>query len=376
MAYGDGRKGELDLGIIVVMPAIENKTPFTASVFGLFDAHAREQLVLVVSAAFQARSGPAPAIADEQPEIRLADQYRGDPAVSSILYPSDLALEKPAVDIVINGRAIAPQGKKTTSMTVGLRIADITKTLLVTGDRFWKAGMAGRVPSAPKPFESMPIIYERAFGGGRSATSLSLQKHFEVRNPVGVGIDGAPPVDASIETEVPNIEYASFRMDSIRSCPQPAGFSAVAPGWQPRLSYAGSYDEAWLKEQAPLLPYDFDARFYQVAPEDQQSLRIQGGELVEIAGMSAEGRWLFLLPSLDVPVHLAYRDRLGQEALKLDAVLLEPEQSRITLIARLIIPVIRNRAPLDQIFLGNVSRGWRRARSARKVYWSFREEAQ
>lgn len=357
------------------MPAVVNHTPFSAEVFGLLDAKAQEHLVLVVSASFVIRPGQEPGVAEEQRKVRPVDEYRKDPASSSVLYPGDLALDKPAVDVVVNGQAYAPHGRKTETMAVGLRIADINKALLVSGDRFWKAGITGRVPSSPRPFVTMPVIYERAFGGG-SKPSQSAPVEFEARNPVGVGINGAPPIDSAIETEVANIEYASSRVDSISSRPLPGGFGAIAPGWQPRVGYAGTYDDAWLKEQAPLLPHDFDPRFYQVAPGDQQSRRVQGGEWVEVVGMTPDGGWRFPLPTLDVPVHLAYRDRMGQGALKIDTVLLEPDQYRLTLTARLAIPVIRNRAPLAQIVLGKVGRGWLRARFARKVYRSRQKETE
>lgn len=36
--------------------------------------------------------------------------------------------------------------------------------------------------------------------------------------------------------------------------------------WQPRLRYAGTYDQHWMDERLPFLPEDFDLRYFQSAP--------------------------------------------------------------------------------------------------------------
>jgi hypothetical protein len=44
----------------------------------------------------------------------------------------------------------------------------------------------------------------------------------------------------------------------------------VGKAWLPRRSKAGTYDNAWLKDQWPLPPMDFDYGYWNCAPEDQQ----------------------------------------------------------------------------------------------------------
>ena len=34
----------------------------------------------------------------------------------------------------------------------------------------------------------------------------------------------------------------------------PQGFGFIAPHWEPRVGFAGTYDEAWQKNRAPHLP--------------------------------------------------------------------------------------------------------------------------
>jgi hypothetical protein len=347
------------------MPAIENTTPFAVATFGMLDAQAREYVVLIINASYEARPGGVLTIAQEQLAVTPVDLHWGDPAATSIRVPGQMALAKQAVDLIVTGHAVAPRGRAVTEMQIGVRMGDVRKALVVCGDRFWKSGVAGRRPSSPRPFERMPVVYERAFGGGALASRATA---FEPRNPVGVGLEGAA-VDQSIQTELPNVEYADDRQLSPGERHRPAGLGAIGPAWQPRVGFAGTYDAAWLERQAPLLPEDFDSRFFQVAPPDQQCRRpVKAGDLVQVAGMTPEGQWELSLPALDVPVTLLYRDRVEQVSASIDTVHLEPDRYRIHLSARRAIPVLLNRAPLGQILLGTLSPARLRARAARKVY--------
>ena len=69
----------------------------------------------------------------------------------------------------------------------------------------------------------------------------------------------------------------------------PVGFGALSRSWQPRAGYAGTYDAMWQAEQFPLLPHDFDDRYYQCAPQDQWLPRLEAGEPVLLRNLSPEG---------------------------------------------------------------------------------------
>jgi hypothetical protein len=350
------------------MPAIENNTPYAAKVLGLFDNDARDQRVVVVSATFEAVPGQDLAVADEQLSVDSVDRHRGDPAITSIVYPSQMAYAKSMIDLIVTGHAYPPKGRRVDSMSIGVRVADIKKVLLVSGDRFWRMTPAGRLPSSPRPFERLPVIYERAYGGGASNGKAEAKRPYEPRNPVGIGLPGTSSGDQTITSEVPNIEYPSDRMHNTDARPRPAGFGPIGPGWQPRIGYAGTYDETWLRDRAPLLPPDFDSRFFQVAPGDQQSLAIRAGDVVEVAGMTPEGVWRFTLPRFEVPLWLVSAERIERAVPRVDTIHLEPDRYRFHIVARLAVSVLRNRAPLAQVILGEPRPGWLRARYAGKIF--------
>jgi len=344
--------------------ALENRTPFSASKYVLPDPHGQEVVLVVVAATFEAATDGSMELADEQPVPHDADEYYGDPSFSSLRYEADIALEKPCVDVLINGCAHAPNGRSAATLPVQIEVADIRKQLVVTGDRAWRAGPLGASPSSPEPFETMPIVFERAFGG-------IVESGAESRNLVGVGFQGALSRDPTVRTEVPNVEYPGAHMRSKSDKPQPAGFGVVGRAWTPRLQFAGTFDQKWKEEQWPLLPLDFDARYYQSAPADQQSRQLCGGEIVRLINLTPDGEWRFRLPRVHVRMLSLYDNRRVETQLRLDTVLIEPDLRRVTLTSRAAIVIRRNRGLLREIVLGYVAEAWIRARTSGKRFIDY-----
>jgi len=350
---------------------VENRTPFSASKFIVPDPDGQEMILLVVAASFVSAGATTLKVAEQQRPVCDADQYYGDPASSSVRFEADLALVKPSVDVVVVGHAYAPRGRSAPSVPVHMSVGDIRKDLLVTGDRFWRVGPLGASPSSPQPFERMPIVFERAFGGIDQRAPDPAQHAFELRNLVGVGLQGAPSRDPAIQTEVPNIERPGAMMRSRSDRPEPAGLGVVSRGWSPRLQYAGTFDARWLDERWPMMPTDFDSRFNQCAPHDQQSRTLQGGEPVRLVNLTEHGDWQFRLPTIRIPVALVYDDHHAPASLRLDTIVIEPDVRRVTLTSRTAIRVKRNRALLREIALGHMSKAWLRAKSKAKRYIDY-----
>ena len=47
-------------------------------------------------------------------------------------------------------------------------------------------------------------------------------------------------------------------------------FGPMGRGWPGRIEYGGTYDQNWIDNIFPFLPPDFDDRYFQMAPPDQQ----------------------------------------------------------------------------------------------------------
>jgi hypothetical protein len=310
----------------------DNQTPFAADHSWVRDKDGAEVWVVAVKATFLVRPDGTTEVAPEQVPVTLVPKFRGDPAASSLLYDSDLYHTKPTTDVLLNGHAYAPGGKPTTRVDVTMKVGPVRKTLRVTGDRVWEIGNLTARISEPKPFEKMPLTYERAYGG-RDETGDDPKKHtWEVRNPVGAGF--AAHSRNLADKPLPNVEDPGHLVGLLSMHTRPAGFGAIASHWQPRVKWGGTYGEKWLKERQPLLPEDFDERFYLCAPVDQQTPKyLKGGEEVELINLTPGGLLRFTLPRLAFGFTTRFSTgEVVRHRGKLHTVILEPDVPRVLMV--------------------------------------------
>jgi hypothetical protein len=55
--------------------------------------------------------------------------------------------------------------------------------------------------------------------------------------------------------------------------------------WLPRRTLAGTANEAWLKDQWPLVPQDFDFAYWNCAPADQQTAYLSPGTRIQLINL-------------------------------------------------------------------------------------------
>ncbi len=278
----------------------ENETPFAAEHLLLLDEEGAMNLVMVVEATYRMPRGEGALVPVAGKPIARDPLYRADPAVSSMLCDTQAVVGKAAADVLLAGHA-RPERGKADEMMVSVEIGAWKKSARVVGDRVWRSSVGGLSPSAPKPFDRMPLVYERAFGG----TDRSVNPNeSDPRNPVGAGlvaIEGAA---------LPNLEDPSSPITSPGDRPAPMSFGPVAPSWMPRRSFAGTFDDRHREERAPRLPLDFQRRFWNAAPVDQQIEGfLKGGERVVISGVSEHGALRFTLPKQSIAMRVRMRGR-------------------------------------------------------------------
>ncbi len=193
------------------------------------------------------RVAPEPLIVDEQ-------NYDQSP-VRSVKRTTDMALFTPRTDVVLTGNAEVPEGRWAPRLPVRLAVyrgeALLDKTLLVYGDR-----QSGQ----PKPFQRMPLTYEKAYGG------LGFPE-----NPFGTGIDGG---------KLPNIEMPGS--------PQTvAGFGPIGRSLSARRNRLDPVVRKRVISEVPEVGENFDWSYFQAAPPDQQIPLVVGDEWIVLEGMSA-----------------------------------------------------------------------------------------
>jgi len=312
------------------MLQLKNGTPFKASLMLLPDVDGIDTVYAVVKGTFTL--GSRLTLADEQVPVVLADQHHADPAGSSIKVASDVCLGKQHTDVVLLGSACAPAERPVWHMDVSLAVGSVRKAVRVFGDRVWDARTGVATIAHLTPFVRMPLTWERAYGG-MDETEQGPAGH--PRNPVGTGFRARGGTKPIAGTPVPNVEDPAALITSPADAPAPAGFAAVAPHWEPRRSYAGTYDDAWQAERAPYLPKDFDPRFFQLAPPGLVAAgHLQGDETVELRGLTPNGLLHFALPLLGIRVVYRLDASTQERAGVLDTVVVEPDTGRLVMVWR------------------------------------------
>jgi hypothetical protein len=194
-------------------------------------------------------------VAEEQDAVDGPRTWADDPR-ASLRLPGDFAPIKRRVDVLVAGQAFAPPARGAVeSLVARYRIGELGKAVRVTGDRVWVPAGGALWPSAPAPFVSMPLAWERA------AKTLE--------NPVGVD-PRRPPVPGALA--LPNLEPVDAEPGVTRA----AGLGPVAPDWPSRRALVGAdaapfarafHAGAVVREP---MPRGFDFRFFNAAPPDQQ----------------------------------------------------------------------------------------------------------
>lgn len=326
------------------MLQLENKTPFKAAIAVLPDRAGIDTLYVIVKGTVTLR--PSLSLAEEQVPVTMADEYYDDPATSSLRHESEMHLGKNGTDVLLIGSARAPEGKAVTRVQVGMSVAGRQKAILVTGDRVWQRGQ----PSSPKPFESMPLVWERAFGGvHRNRDKVQA----EDRNPVGCGLAGGRSADDMEGMPVPNLEDPATPLQQVGQTPVPACFAPVAPSWLPRRAFAGTYDQRWQRSRAPYLPDDFDPRFFQSAtPEFAFDRYLQPGEPVQVVGVMPEGLISFTVPESYLRIAVTVAGSTQEPPVNLETLSIEPDENRACFTWRAAVPCDRKALKVEKIVVG------------------------
>lgn len=312
------------------MLQFRNDTGFPGTLFVSPDPAGVETVYAVVKATFVL--GASPILAEEQVPITLEAVHHGEPAESSIKVPSDVSLEKPGTDVVLVGHAYGPGGRPVQYVDVTVSVGPLRRVVRAFGDRSWTSDGVGYRATAPEPFEAMPLVWERAYGG---VDMVGGEPCTETRNPVGRGFRDEEGERELEGLALPNLEDPYQPITSWKQRPEPACFAPVAPHWEPRRTYAGTYDEEWQRTRAPYLPTDFDPRFFHIAPRGLAAQGfLQGGEPVVIEGASPHGTLAFELPRVAVRTVYRLDGEPVERAARLDTVILEPDEGRLLLVWR------------------------------------------
>ena len=310
---------------------VDNRTPFPALAFRQYNLDGELLGVVVARGTFKLSNGGPLQIADKQYPLVMSDTYEGDPHQTPMVACTDLAPFKPATDVTFCGAAFAPDRKPTSSWTCGLRVGPVEKRLRVHGPRQWRAktrktwvGLIDRSKedaleswelTQGEPVSYVPLDWRLAFGGRNDCETIEA-------NPIGIGLVDEARFKDEPAWPAPQIEEESQPIRSVTDRPRPAGLAPASPFWKDRVSLAGTYDDLWLKQRHPLLPQDFNFRFWQAAHPDLVTERWLDGsenfalEMLLPGHSRLEGK----LPKLNLSIELDQGNGPARAPMVLDGV--------------------------------------------------------
>jgi hypothetical protein len=294
------------------------------------DENGTSIFALLVKRTYDIRPGQPAARAEKTYPLVKVDRYYdgGDAETSTVREETDLMPYKIATDVVVIGRAHAPNGQPVAQMSVGVRVGERRKVIRVTGDRrcIHRSGLAPDVTD-PVPFTEMEIRYDRAYGGHDDCSNPDLPFYYP-RNQRGTGVAVTNLREVVDGLALPNLEDPSDLLTPDRIVfgtterwvhqPLPQGFGWFQRTWYPRCSFVGSVpgsidpDIELPEERLGLVPKgqlalarqfrlpSFDVRFNSGASPGLAIPFLRGGEIVQLANLTPDGDLRFQLPT-DTP---------------------------------------------------------------------------
>ncbi len=222
-----------------------NHTPFPAHAGFLRDHTGQSWWQIWIKGTFAIGHDRAPSFVADQIPLNLGPAYADDDPAGLMVADTDLAHHKPRVDLTLHVEATPERdAPRDLSFQMGkwLKVVRLCPPQTYAG---WRG--AARIDPDQK---AAPVTLDWQIAAGGSDHDA---------NPLGMGQDRPAqliyPDDTLTQKTIPA---------------RAAALGPIPPHWAPRSQYGGTYDAAWERTRAPMLPADFDPAFWQVAPQDQQ----------------------------------------------------------------------------------------------------------
>lgn len=350
---------------------IYNQTRYVSEFTMGMEKSGREFLSLVVKATFDfpnnAQQEPVPS--EPQKPLVMADEFTGEPGYSATHWESDFAFRKKACDVVLNGCAYAPEGKPAKAVCVGLKVGQWSKMFDVFGPREWRIMGPTAMATNPQAFYKQRFSYDNAFGGIDLLDPDDELPGAYLPNPVGAGWAAGKNHARLPGLSLPNTQAIGEDITSPYGDYTPMSFGPVSRAAPDRLNYAGTYDQNWIDNVFPFLPSDFDERYFQMAPKDQQIPFPVTGTQITFANLTPGGRESFRLPETDLPLTVfRKRDKVFDQTVRPDTLLFDTEARQFSMVWRIDIPIKRIITEFTEAWIGLPTDAMLRARAEGRGY--------
>ncbi|MBK8254294.1 MAG: DUF2169 domain-containing protein [Polyangiaceae bacterium] len=260
-------------------------------------------VVAIVKASFSFEHHRAMSLAPPEP-IVTREIHRMNNPTRSVVATSDLVPRLPGVDVLFMGQAYTT-GANNDRVTARLQVGRgeevlLDKKILVLGDA---------KGSTILPFRSIPLVYEKAYGGPGYR-----------ENPLGTGVlAGDPP---------PNLVDPNGEKKAV-------AFAPIARTWPARSSLITAEVRTGLDGPICEVPPGFDYKYFHSAPPDQRLSNLLGDEWVVLENLNPHHPTLHLfLPSAQGMVKLVGRESPRVFSLRADTLRIDGDSQKCAIVWR------------------------------------------
>jgi hypothetical protein len=211
------------------------------------------------------------------------------------------------------------QGKTRVEISVG---SEFRLAIQVFGDRAWELRGQQLIPTAPKPFQRIPLVWERAFGGTCEVEGLDLPWS---ANPKGCGFYWEEW--QATDQPLPNLEDPNDPIRVWSDRPEPVGTAPYPRDGALRVMNGIEMDSASreIRRIKPCINNNAPPRL--ILPQGPRA-----GDMVRVAGVRPDGRVLeFRMPDEAYHVYVQLKDRAYVFPAQLEAMAVLAEEERVML---------------------------------------------
>ncbi|MER2494643.1 DUF2169 domain-containing protein [Vibrio neptunius] len=280
------------------------------------DQNGHEVWVIAAKRQWQLNEGSWQEVPAE--EIYDDPVYLGEAGMSAMKVDHEFPVSKQNTDVLVYGKARAYAKRPVTYHECRILIdSHIDKTIAVHGERKWVEHGGTVTVSHPTAYVEAEIDYSKALGG-------------DERNRVGCGV--AKSSAELMAMPVPSVFYPNEEWAPNTKNLRVAGLGPIPPFFTQRVKYAGTFDDAWQEHRRPLLPEDFNPKFYQSAPEDQQCNGfLEGGERLMMSGFSHDDVLAFRIPAEKYVAVADFGEEKLSAAMAMYTLFVDTEEQRLTI---------------------------------------------
>jgi hypothetical protein len=288
-----------------------NQTPFPAGLFRCIIDENRFAAALLARVTYDI-VGETLVPAAEQPWIVSGPPWQSEYGPME----SDESFYRGGVDLFVFAHARTPVGVEIRRMEVTFEIGAFRRRILVFGDRVWEQQGSRIAPSSAKPFRTIPLSLEFAYGGKDEWDELEIPF---AANPAGKGF--YLEEEHAIGRPLPNIEDPLNPITQWSDRPDPVGVTPcpMQNGLRVRNSFELNADG---------LPVAIKPALYNAAFPGMVLANCQVGDRVRIMGVSESGPLVFRIPETELVTRLRFDEEIIERPLAIDQLGIEVDRRR------------------------------------------------